>query len=120
MVDVVWLIPALPLAGFALILLFGRRLGDPKAGYLATLMCAAAFVVSAGVFFDLLSKSEEERHHVVTLFSWLPVGSLQIDAAFLADPLSITMCLFVTGIGSLIHLYSIGYMHGDPRFSKFF
>jgi NADH-quinone oxidoreductase subunit L len=120
MVDLVWLIPALPLAGFLLILLFGRRLGDPGAGYLATLMCGAAFVVTAGVFIDLLSMDEEERHHVVTLFSWLPVGSLQVDMAFLVDPLSITMCLFVTGIGALIHLYAVGYMQGDPRFSKFF
>ena len=62
----------------------------------------------------------EERSHVETLFSWVPVGALQVDMAFLADPLSITMCLFVTGIGSLIHLFSIGYMHGDPKFSKFF
>ncbi len=120
MLDVVWLIPAFPLAGFALILLFGRRLGDPKAGYLATLMCGAAFVVTAGVFFDLLSHSAEEREHVDTVFSWVPLGSLQVDMAFLADPLSITMCLFVTGIGTLIHLYAVGYMHGDPRFSKFF
>jgi NADH-quinone oxidoreductase subunit L len=116
----VWLIPALPLAGFLLILLFGRRLGEPKAGYLATTMIAAAFVVTVGVFADLLSKPSEDRAIVVTLFEWLPVGSLHIDMAFLADPLSITMCLFVTGIGSLIHLYAIGYMHGDPKFSKFF
>ena len=120
MLDLVWLIPALPLAGFLIILVFGRRLGDPKAGYLATLMCLGAFIVTVGVYFDLLSKSEEDRSHVVTLFSWLPVGTLKVDLAFLADPLSITMCLFVTGVGSLIHLYAIGYMHGDPRFSKFF
>jgi NADH-quinone oxidoreductase subunit L len=120
MLDVVWLIPALPLAGFVLILLFGRRLGDPKAGYLATLMCAAAFVVSLGVYLDLLSKPAEERSHITRVFSWLPVGSLKVDLSFLADPLSITMCLFVTGIGALIHLYAIGYMHGDLRFSKFF
>ena len=56
----------------------------------------------------------------MTLFEWLPVGSLQVDAAFLADPLSIAMCLFVTGVGSLIHVYAVGYMHGDPKFSKFF
>jgi NADH-quinone oxidoreductase subunit L len=118
--DLVWLIPALPLAGFLIILLFGRVLGDPKSGYLATAMCGGAFVVAAGVFFDLLSKSEEERHHVVTLFEWLPVGTLHVDMAFLVDPLSITMCLFVTGIGAMIHLYAVGYMHGDPRFSKFF
>ncbi|MDO9175224.1 MAG: NADH-quinone oxidoreductase subunit L, partial [Actinomycetota bacterium] len=120
MLDLVWLIPALPLAGFLCILLFGRKLGDPKAGYFATLMVAASFAVTVGVFFDLLSKTAEERSHVQTLFSWIPVGSLQIDLAFLADPLSLTMCLFVTGIGSLIHLYAVGYMHGDPRFSKFF
>ena len=120
MLNLVWLIPALPLAGFLLILLFGRILGEPRAGVLATAMTASSFVVTVGVYLDLLSRTSEERHHVVTLFSWLPVGSLQIDMALLADPLSITMALFVTGIGSLIHLYSIGYMHGDPKFSKFF
>jgi NADH-quinone oxidoreductase subunit L len=120
MLNLVWLIPALPLVGFLLILLFGRILGEPRAGILATAMTASSFVVTVGVYLDLLSRTSEERHHVVTLFSWLPVGSLQIDMALLADPLSITMALFVTGIGSLIHLYSIGYMHGDPKFSKFF
>jgi NADH-quinone oxidoreductase subunit L len=120
MIDLAWLIPALPLVGFLAILVFGRRLGDPKAGYLATAMIGAAFLVTVGVFADLLSKSGEERHHVVNLFSWVPVGSLRVDLAFLIDPLSITMCLFVTGIGALIHLYAVGYMHGDPRFSKFF
>jgi NADH-quinone oxidoreductase subunit L len=118
--NLVWLIPALPLAGFLLILLFGRILGEPRAGILATAMTTSSFVVTVGVYLDLLSRTSEERHHVVTLFSWLPVGSLQVDMALLADPLSITMALFVTGIGSLIHLYSIGYMHGDPKFSKFF
>ena len=103
-----------------LIVLFGRRLGEPKAGYLATAMTGAAFLVTVGVYVDLLGDEAEERSHVVTLFEWLPVGTLHIDMAFLADPLSITMCLFVTGIGSLIHLYAIGYMHGDPKFSKFF
>ena len=72
------------------------------------------------MFLDLLSKDGEDRTHVVKLFTWIPVGSLHIDMAFLVDPLSITMCLFVTGVGTLIHLYSIGYMHGDPKFSKFF
>ena len=120
MLNLVWLIPALPLAGFLLIFLFGRVLGEPRAGILATVMTASSFVVVVGVYLDLLSRTAEERHHVVTLFSWLPVGSLHIDMALLADPLSITMALFITGIGSLIHLYAIGYMHGDPKFSKFF
>ena len=120
MLDLVWLIPALPLLGFLSILLFGRKLGDPKAGYFATAMVAGSFLVTVGVFSELLSKTAEERAHVQKLFSWIPVGSLHIDMAFLADPLSITMCLFVTGIGTLIHLYAVGYMHGDDRFSKFF
>jgi NADH-quinone oxidoreductase subunit L len=120
MADVVWLIPAFPLAGFVLILLFGRRLGEPAAGVLATSMVGASFVVSVGVYLDLLSMTADERHHVETLFSWVPVSSLQIDMAILADPLSITMCLFVTGVGALIHLFAVGYMHGDPQFSKFF
>jgi NADH-quinone oxidoreductase subunit L len=120
MVELAWLIPALPLVGFVTILLFGRRLGDPKAGLFAAFMPAAAFLVTVAVYFDVLSREAEERHHVITLFSWLPVGSLHIDMAFLIDPLSVTMALFITGIGSLIHFYAVGYMHGDPKFSKFF
>ncbi len=120
MADLVWLIPAFPLAGFFLILLFGRRLGDPKSGYLATAMVFASFVVAVGIYFDLLSQPEDQRQTVVTLFSWVPVGTLQIDMAFLADPLSIAMCLFVTFIAGWIHMFAVGYMHGDPKFSKFF
>jgi NADH-quinone oxidoreductase subunit L len=120
MLDVIWLIPAFPLAGFILILLFGRKLGEPKAGFLAATMVLASFVVSVGAYFDLLSMDAHDRHHVETLFAWVPVSSLQINMAFLADPLSIAMCLFVTGVGFLIHLFAIGYMHGDPKFSKFF
>ena len=120
MLDLIWLIPALPLAGFLVIVVFGRRLGDPRAGYFASAMLAGSFVVTVAAFIDLLGTPAEERSHVVTLFEWLPVGNLQVDIAFLADPLSIAMCLFVTGVGTLIHVYAIGYMHGDPKFSKFF
>ena len=116
----VWLIPAFPLLGFLLILLFGRRLGDPRAGLPRHGDARRVVRRAVGVFFDLLGRPAEERSEVVTLFTWLPVGELHVDLAFLADPLSITMCLFVTGIGALIHLYAIGYMHGDPKFSKFF
>src|SRR3954470_24060623 len=120
MLEVIWLIPAFPLAGFLLILLFGRRLGEPFAGVLAATMVLASFVVSVGAYADLLSMDESERAHVETLFTWISVGGLHINLAFLADPLSITMCLFVTGVAFLIHVFSIGYMHGDPKFSKFF
>jgi NADH-quinone oxidoreductase subunit L len=71
-------------------------------------------------FIDLLSKSSEHRQLTETLFTWIPAGSFHVDMGFLADPLSITMCLFVTGVGALIHLYAIGYMKGDEKFSKFF
>jgi NADH-quinone oxidoreductase subunit L len=120
MADLVWLIPAFPLAGFLTILLLGRRLGDPRAGYLATAAVFASFVVAALIYFDLVSKPEEQRENVVTLFSWIPVGTFQVDLAFLADPLSILMCLFITFIAGWIHLFAVGYMHGDPKFSKFF
>jgi len=120
MTDLVWLVPFLPLVGGLTLMVFGARIGEPRTGWLATLMSASSFVLTVLVYFDLLGMPAEERSHVVSLFSWIPVGSLQIDFALLADPLSITMALFVTGIGSLIHLYSIGYMHGDPKFSKFF
>jgi NADH-quinone oxidoreductase subunit L len=116
----VWLIPAFPLVGFILILLFGRRLGDPAAGYLGTAAIFAAFIASVAVYVDLQNDSESTRSDVSTLYSWVPVGSLQVDMALLADPLTITMCMFITGISSMILLYSIGYMHGDPEFSKFF
>jgi NADH-quinone oxidoreductase subunit L len=120
MLDLVWLIPALPLAGFLVLLVLGRRLGEPLAGWIATLACAGAFVATLIVFAGLLGEPGEERHFTQTLFTWLPVGGLTVDLGFLADPLSITMALFVTGVGTLIHLYSIGYMHGDVNFSKFF
>ena len=122
MLDLVWLIPAFPLAGFLLILVLGRKLGEPKAGYLAAAMCGAAFVTTIGVFLDLMSMDAHERAHhpAKVIFSWVPAGGLQVDLGFMADPLSITMALFVTGIGTLIHLYAVGYMHGDPKFSKFF
>ncbi len=120
MEHLIWLIPALPLAGFVLILLVGRRLGEPLAGWLGTVVVAGSFVASAATFLTLHGKGEEHRQITQTLFTWLPVGGLKVNIGFLVDPLSITMCLFVTGVATLIHLYSIGYMHGDPQFSKFF
>lgn len=120
MTSALWLLPAFPLVGALVLMVLGRRLGEPRSGWFAAAMPIASFLVTLSVYFDLLSRSSEERHEVITLFSWIPVGALHIDVALLADPLSITMALFITGIGSLIHLYAIGYMHGDPNFSKFF
>ena len=118
--DLLFLIPALPLAGFLLLVFFGRRIGEPGAGWLATLAVGGSFLATLAVFADLVSLDAEERALTQTLFDWLPVGGLEVSMGFLADPLSVAMCLFVTGIATLIHLYAIGYMHGDPKFSKFF
>jgi len=115
-----WLIPALPLVGFVVLLLAGRRLGDPAAGWLATAMIAGAFVTTLFVFGGLLGRGSEDRLFVQDLFTWIPAGGLQVQAGFLVDPLSVTMALFVTGIGTLIHVYSIGYMHGDDGYHRFF
>jgi NADH-quinone oxidoreductase subunit L len=118
--DLIWLVPALPLAGFLILMVFGRRLGDPVAGWVATGVVGGSFAVVVSLFFDLLGRPAEERVLTQTLFTWIPAGDFSVDIGFLVDPLSITMCLFVTGIGALIHLYSIGYMKGDPNYSKFF
>ncbi|MBV8386071.1 MAG: NADH-quinone oxidoreductase subunit L [Acidimicrobiia bacterium] len=120
MLDIVWLLPALPLLGFGILLLSGRRLGDPRAGWLATTMVGGSFAVAAVVCAGLFLKAPEHRVFTQTLFDWIPAGGLKVAVGFRVDPLSITMALFVTGVSTLIHLYSIGYMHGDENFSKFF
>ena len=115
-----WLICAFPLAGFVVLLAAGRRLGEPRAGWLATAAMAGSFVSAVAVFAGLMSRDPADRRFVVTLFEWVPAGDFSVDAGLLVDPLSVTMALFVTGVGALIHLYAIGYMHGDRDFSKFF
>ncbi|MFM7270049.1 MAG: NADH-quinone oxidoreductase subunit L, partial [Actinomycetes bacterium] len=119
--DLIWLVPALPALGAAILLPFGKRIGEPRAGWLATALMFASFLVSIVMAVAFAGLPEEaEHHHTVALFDWFASGGLRVSMGFLADPISITWILFVTGIASLIHLYSIGYMHGDPRFSRFF
>jgi NADH-quinone oxidoreductase subunit L len=120
LLDTVWIIPALPLLGAVVLLFFGKRIGDPKAGWIATGLLSLAFVWSIVMFAALLSLPDDARTNTVKLFTWLPAGALEVSFGFLTDPLSITWILLVTGVGSLIHLYAIGYMHGDARFSRFF
>ncbi|MEX2422109.1 MAG: proton-conducting transporter membrane subunit, partial [Actinomycetota bacterium] len=119
MLDLVWLIIALPLAGAAVNLFGGRRLGV-RAGWLGSGLVAGGFAVAVAVLLDLLSLPAEERQHVVHLFDWIAAGSFSVDIAFLVDPLSMTMTLVVTGVGALIHVYAIGYMEHDPRVGTFF
>ena len=121
MVHAAYLMPLLPLAGFVVLAAFGRRLGDPFAGWLGTATVGGAFVVAVITYAGLLGKHAGPAREVTqNLFTWIPVGSLQVKAALLVDPLSVTMVLFVTGISTLIHLYSIGYMKGDKDYPKFF
>jgi len=123
LLDLVWIVPALPALGAAILLLFGRRLGEPKAGWLATGLMALSFAWSVVMLLalrDISASGPAARTHTVDLFTWFPTGGLQVKMGFLADPLSITFILFVTGVGTLIHVYSVGYMHGDENFGRFF
>lgn len=120
MLEAVWLIPTLPLGGFLTLVLFGRKLGEPLAGWLATAAIGGSFLSTVLVFIGLRNEVPAERFFIQKIFTWIPSGSFSVDLGFLVDPLSITMCLFITGVGTLIHLYSVGYMHGDKNFTKFF
>jgi NADH-quinone oxidoreductase subunit L len=120
MIHAAYFMPLLPLIGFVELAAIGRRLGDPVAGWIGTGTVVGSFVVACVVFAGLLAEPAFERSFTQNLFTWIPVGGLQVHAALLIDPLSMTMALFVTGVSSLIHLYSIGYMKGDPDYPKFF
>jgi NADH-quinone oxidoreductase subunit L len=115
----VWLIPLLPLAGAALLLLGARRWREPLAGWAASLTVALAFGVSVVLLLDFLGGSGESAL-VNRLYEWIPAGRFQLDVALRIDALSLVMALTVTGVATLIHVYSIDYMRGDPRFARFF
>ncbi|MGH2395024.1 MAG: proton-conducting transporter membrane subunit, partial [Candidatus Limnocylindria bacterium] len=119
MIDLIWLVPALPLAGAVALLLGGRPLRR-VAGGLASLLVGASFVVSLLIFIELLGLGPEERTLTVNVFEWISVGSFQAPFELRVDPLSMVMALTVTGVGFLIHVYSIDYMHGDARYSRYF
>jgi NADH-quinone oxidoreductase subunit L len=108
------------LVGFTLNLAFGRKLGDPLAGWLGTLAAVGAFVATVIVYFSLLGRNEFHRSVDKNIYTWFPVGGLHVNFGLQLDQLSIFFALFVTGVGSLIHLYSIGYMKGDGAYPRFF
>jgi NADH-quinone oxidoreductase subunit L len=114
-----WLVVALPLLGAAVLLLGGRRI-DRWGHLIGTAMPALAFVVALLQFIALLGRDAEERSATSHLFSWIPVGGLQVDVGLLLDPLSMCFVLLVTFVGTLIHIYSIGYMEHDPDRRRFF
>jgi NADH-quinone oxidoreductase subunit L len=118
--HVAYLMPMLPLAGFLVLVAVGRRVGDPVAGWIGTVAVAGAFVVACLVLSSLLGHSVSDRLYVHNYFTWIHSGGLTVPVGIQVDPLSITMCMFITGVSALIHLYSIGYMKGDRDYSKFF
>ncbi|MGB5655156.1 MAG: proton-conducting transporter membrane subunit, partial [Acidimicrobiia bacterium] len=116
MIDYLWLLIALPLLGAATLILFGKRIGEPASGWLASALVLVPFVIAAVLTVPFINGTEEPQ--TIFLFSWIPmVGA---NASLLWDPLSSVMTLIVTGVGSLIHIYSVGYMHGDERYPRFF
>ena len=116
MQDLLWLVIAFPLAGAVALHFVGRRLGEPRSGYLATLAMAASFIVSFIAALPFFA-GEAESHRLM-LWEWMPSIGATFELHW--DPLAALMALIVTGVGALIHLYAVGYMHGDPRFSRFF
>ncbi|HEY4744948.1 MAG TPA: NADH-quinone oxidoreductase subunit L, partial [Desulfuromonadaceae bacterium] len=121
MFDNVWLIPLFPLIGFLINGLFGKKIkNEAVIGGIGTLAIFASFLVSCGILMQMIGLPAEQRVFEKVVFPWIYSGNLKVDMAFLLDPLSCVMIMVVTGVGSLIHLYSIGYMHGEEGFYRFF
>lgn len=116
MLTLLILIPLLPLIGFTINILFGKRLQAASA-YIAIAALSISFILSVAVFIRV---SANPVPIAGILYSWIPVGGLDISFGFLADRLTAVFLLVVTGVGTLIHIYSIGYMHGDSLYSRFF
>ncbi|MGA5562695.1 NADH-quinone oxidoreductase subunit L [Streptomyces platensis] len=119
MENLIALLVAAPLVGAALLLCGGTRL-DRTGHLIGTLFSVASFALGMALFADMLGRGAEDRALHQHLFSWIPVGGFQADVAFQLDQLSMTFVLLITGVGSLIHIYSIGYMEHDERRRRFF
>ena len=117
--SLLWLVVALPLAGAA-ILLLGGRFTDKWGHLLGALLPVGSFVISLAMFFTLLGRDESDRQVAQHLYTWIDVGSFDVGMDLMYDPLSALFLLLITGVGSLIHIYSLGYMAHDPRRRRFF
>ncbi|MCS6847428.1 MAG: NADH-quinone oxidoreductase subunit L [Anaerolineae bacterium] len=107
-----------PLLGLLVNTIWGRRMSERAIGGVATLAAAASFAVSM-MMFGRLTASEDARL-AATISPWISAGALNVSFGFLVDRLSIVIMLIVTGVGTLIHMFSVGYMHGDERFQRYF
>jgi NADH-quinone oxidoreductase subunit L len=120
-IELIYLTVALPLAGFLVNGLLGSRIKNEKAiGAIGSGVVGLSFVVVVWAFFETLGKPVGDRTAVVELYSWLAAGDIGVSVAYQVDQLSLVMAMVVTGVGFLIHVYSIGYMHGDKAFWRFF
>jgi NADH-quinone oxidoreductase subunit L len=119
MTHLTWLLVALPAAGAAILLLGGRRT-DPWGHLLGCATALASFGVGLELLAEMLGRHGDARTISQNLFSWVPVGGLQVDFGLQIDQLSICFVLLITGVGSLIHIYSVGYMAEDPDRRRFF
>ncbi len=115
-----WLVLLLPLLGSILIGLGFRAIPAKAAGALGTLTIALAFVCGIGALVSLLGESPDARHHASALWDYASVAGLDIKLGIFVDPLSVFMVLVVTGVSTLIHLYSFGYMQSDEGYHRFF
>ena len=110
---------AIPLASSALLMVLGRK-ADKWGHVLGTLASATSFALGASLFFQMLGRPAEERAVTQKIFEWIHVGSFQVDAGLLLDQLSVSFVLLITGVGTLIHIYSIAYMSHDHDRRRFF
>lgn len=118
--DTAWIIPALPFAGFLINGLGGRRLSKRLVGGIACGAMGLAFLWAVRLFWGVVQETPSQRFWEPVYYTWMRVGDFQVDVSFLIDPLSLVMILVVTGVGFLIHVYSIGYMHDDPGYARYF
>ncbi len=118
MIQLVWLIPLLPLIGFLFNGVLNKRVPKPLVGIIGSATVFASFLIALGMFFEL--NGSEQKAFTFDFFNWISAGALQIPFSFLVDPLSVLMTLIITGVGSLIHIYSIGYMHNDEGYARYF
>ncbi|NDL57674.1 NADH-quinone oxidoreductase subunit L [Phytoactinopolyspora mesophila] len=119
MISWTWLLIALPLLGAAILLLGGRKL-DRTGHLIGTGAAVASFVVAVALFITMLGESGGERSFLVPLWEWFNAGGYEVRVDLLLDQLSMAFVLLITGVGSLIHVYSIGYMEHDERRRRFF
>jgi len=121
MIHLIYLAVLFPLIGFLIIGSLGVKIKNEKLiGIIGSGLVGLSFIVVAAAFFQTLSLPVDNRTHYVKLFTWIKAGGLNVNVAYQVDQLSLVMGLIVTGVGFIIHVYSIGYMHGDKAVWRFF